>query len=161
MECSTIIIRRLNQKDLQSVYKLIQNTIGISYSEAYPREAIEFFKNYHSKEQILDDTTNGYTLIAECNGEIIGTATLLGTNIRRVFVSPPHQHRGIGKLLVQELEKKALREKSTTLDLEASLVSKQFWESLGFTVHTEEYFPVRNDQKLHYYKMIKTLNDSP
>ena len=155
-----IQIRKFNEEVLQSLYRLIQNTIDISYHEAYPREAIEFFKDYHSKEQILNDAATGYTVIAECNSEVLGTGTLFGTNIRRVFVSQLIQHRGIGKLIVQELERRASVEKIAVLDLEASLVSRQFWESLGFVVQKEDYVPVRNGQKLCYYKMVKTLNDS-
>ena len=154
-----IQIREFNKEDLGSVYRLIQHTIDTSYHEAYPREAIEFFKDYHSKEHILDDAATGYTVVAECNYEVLGTGTLLGINIRRVFVSPLHQNKGIGKLIVWELERKASLEKITTLDLEASLVSRQFWESLGFVVEREDYVPVRNNQNLSYYKMVKTLND--
>jgi len=155
-----IQIRKLNEEDLQSVYRLIQNTIDISYREVYPREAIEFFKDYHSEELILNDAITGYTVVAACNSEVLGTGTLLGTNIRRVFISPLHQHRSIGKMLVQELERKALNEKLATLDLASSLVSRQFWESLGYVLQSEEYIPVRNDQKLYFYRMVKTLDDS-
>lgn len=155
-----IQVRQLNEEDLPSVYRLIQNTIEISYGEVYPKEAIEFFKDWHSEECISNDAAAGYTVVAEDNSEILGTGTLFGTNIRRVFVNPLHQHLGIGKLIVKELERKALIEKLTALDLEASLVSRQFWESLGFVVQREDYVPVRNEQKLYYYKMVKTLNNS-
>jgi GNAT superfamily N-acetyltransferase len=74
-----------------------------------------------------------------------------------VFVSPLHQHMGIGKLIVQDLEEKASLEKLTTLDLGASLVSREFWESLGFIVQIEDYVPVQNNQKLSYYKMFKMI----
>ena len=151
-------IREFIKDGLLSVYRLVQDTIDISYREAYPKEAIEFFKDYHSKEQILNDVATGYTVVAECSSEIIGTGSLSSTHISRVFVSPLYQHRGTGKLIVRELEKKALLDKSATLDLEASLVSKQFWESLGFVVQREEYIPVRNDQRLDYYRMTKTLD---
>ena len=152
-------MRQLKHEDIESVFGLIQNTIDVSYYGVYPTEAIEFFKDYHSAEHIISDAATGYTIVAECNGEILGTGTLLGTNIRRVFVRPLHQHRGIGKLIVQELEIKASTEKSATLDLEASLVSRQFWELLGFVAQREEYIPVQNGQKLHYCKMVKTLSD--
>jgi citrate lyase synthetase len=138
---------------------LIQDTIDVSYRKAYPKEAVEFFKNYHSKEQILNDAATGYTVVAECSSKIIGTGSLSGTHIGRVFVSPHQQHRGTGKLIVRELEKKALLETSATLHLEASLVSRRFWESLGFAVQREDYLPVRNGQRLDYYRMTKTLDE--
>jgi hypothetical protein len=65
----------------------------------------------------------------------------------------------VGKLILQELERKALAEKTNIFNLEASLGSKQFWESLGFVIQREDFVPIQNDQKLHYYKMVKTLSD--
>ena len=152
-----IHIREFIEEDLSAVYKLIQDSIDISYHEVYSKEAIEFFKEHHSREQILDDAVYGYTIIAEQEGEILGTATLFGSNIRRVFVSPRYQHNGTGKLLVQDLEKIAFIKQLTFVDLEASLGSKMFWESLSFTVLEENYIQVRNNRELHYYKMFKLL----
>ena len=152
-----IQLRQFNEEDLPSIHRLIQNVIATSYSGVYPPEAIEAFQNHHSEEQILIDATNGYTVVAEYNNEILGTGTLYETNIRRVYISPRHQHKGIGRLIIQELEKKALAEKLTTLDLGASLVSRQFWESLGFVVKKEDYVPVRNNQKLHFFWMVKKI----
>ena len=153
----SIHIREFNEDDLSVVYKLIQNAIDISYHKVYSKETIEFFKEHHSTEHILDDAVNGYTIIAEHEGDILGTATLFGSNIRRVFVSSQYQHSGIGGLLVQDLEKNASFNRLTVVDLEASLSSKIFWESLGFMVWEEDYIPVRNNRKLRYYKMSKTI----
>jgi len=152
-----IQVRQAEEEDLPSIYRLVQNVVAISYNEIYPVEAIEAFQNHHSEEQIRIDAISGYTVVAEYNSEIVGTGTLYETNIRRIYISPRHQRKGIGRLIVQELEKKALTEKLTTLDLGASLLSRQFWESLGFVVQKEDYVPVRNDQKLHYFLMVKTI----
>ena len=152
-----IQIREFNEEDISAVYKLIQDTIDISYHKVYSKEAIEFFKAHHSKENILDDAVNGYTVIAAREGELLGTTTLFGSNIRRVFVNPRYQHSDVGKLLVQDLEKKAFIKQLTAIDLEASLSSKLFWDSLGFVVLEEDHIPVRNNRKLRYYKMSKTI----
>ena len=151
-------IRQFKKEDLPFVHRLVENTIDICYHPVYPVEAIEFFKYYHAEERISSDAANGYTVVAEHNGEIVGTGTLWGTNIRRVFVNPHLQHGGIGKLIVRELERKALLNNAAILDLSASLVSKQFWETLGFVVQKEDYVPVQNGQKLHFYRMAKTLS---
>ena len=152
-----IQVRQAKEEDLPSIYRLVQNVVAISYNGVYPTEAIEAFKHHHSEEQIRIDATDGYTIVAEYDNEIVATGTLYETNIRRIYISPRHQRKGIGRLIIQELEKKALAEKLTTLDLGASLVSRQFWESLGFVVHREDYVPVRNDQKLHYFWMVKKI----
>ena len=156
-----IIIRRFKEEDLTSLSQLIINTISVSYREVFSPEAIEFFQDYHDQKNILSDAAAGYTIIAELDGEIVGTGTLFGTNIRRVFISPYHQHRGIGKLIAQELEKKALQKNITPLDLSASLVSRPFWEKMGFTVCGEYFLPIDNGRKLHFYEMVKEYGMQP
>jgi GNAT superfamily N-acetyltransferase len=123
-------LREFRRKDLEALKKLIYKTKDISYYNVYPEEAIEYFRGCHSEAHILGDVREGYTIILECNGKIVGTGTLLGTNIRRVFIDPSHQHKGLGKLVMHELEKQALARGINILDLSASLVSKQFYESL-------------------------------
>lgn len=150
--------RKFVKKDLLSVYRLIQNTINASYGGVYPQEAVEFFKDYHNHDNILNDTTAGYTIVVESNGQIIGTGTLVDANIRRVFVDLAHQQCGIGKLITQELERKAFLKKLASLDLQSSLVSREFWESMGYVIQEERFIPVRNNQKLRFYEMTKTLS---
>lgn len=152
-----IKVREFKQNDLDAVYELIRNTIDVSYHKIYPPEAIEFFKEFHSRENILKDTAAGYTAVAERNGEILGTSTLIDRHIQRTFVSPTCQRQGIGGMLAQELERKASLRKAGDITLEASLVSRQFWESRGFTVQEETFIPVKNGQKLIYYTMSKKI----
>jgi putative acetyltransferase len=153
-----IKIRKIKKKDLQAVYLLVQKTIEISYSDVYPFEAIELFKEYHSKENITKDANTGYSIIVEFKGSIVGTGTLLETNIRRVFVSPFYQNQGIGKLISKEIGRQALADKVSILDLSSSLVARRFWESMGFRLQAEDFIPASNGQRLIFYKMDKILN---
>ncbi len=143
-----IHLRDFDIEDLEAICDLIQKTIDTSYSNIYPIEAIEAFKGYCSKETILNDAANGYTIVAESNNEIVGTGSLFEAEFRRVFVDPDCQHKGIGKMIVRELEGKAIQEGIIQITLGASLVSREFWESLGFVTQMEDYLPVRNDEKL-------------
>ena len=150
-------IRQMKEADLESVYSLIQSTIRTSYHELYPVEAIEFFEDYHSRRSIWNDATSGYAVVAESHDEMVGTGILLATNVRRVFVSPKHQRKGVGKSIVQELLRMALSEKLPALDLDSSLGAREFWESLGFVVQKEDGIPVRNGKRLLFFRMVKTL----
>jgi putative acetyltransferase len=118
------------------------------------------FKEYHSRENILDDARNGYTLVAEEDRVIVGTGTLLDTSIRRVFISPLHQRRGIGKLVYDALEHKARTDKIAVLDLASAIGSRPFWESRGFIVREELYVPSDKDRIIRYYSMTKDLSST-
>jgi hypothetical protein len=84
---SEVLIRKFELVDLASLYELIQHTIDTAYPGVYPAEAIAFFKNYHSNGHIIDDAVQGGTLVADYHGVLAGTATLVGSNIRRMFVN--------------------------------------------------------------------------
>ena len=149
-----IKIRKFDREEVNLLYKMIQATIDISYCKVYTAEAVDYFKECHSIGEILNDAKHGYAVVAEYNGEILGTGTLLGSNVRRVYVDSAHQRDGIGKQIVADIER---RSKGLYLDLAASLVSLPFWESCGYQIQREAFIPVRNDQKLRYYKMAKKI----
>ena len=86
-----IRLRTMKTTDLEPVYELVQKTIAVSYADVYPPEAIEFFKNHHSKENILKDIERGYIVVAESGGLLLGTGTIIETSIRRVFINPEYQ----------------------------------------------------------------------
>jgi len=156
-----IILRPLEKADLTAVYDLVQATIKISYADIYPPEAIEFFKNYHSRENILKDLQAAYIVVAESDGQIVGTGTLSGKDVGRVFIDPAHQHHGIGQLIAQELERKARSAGLAKLELSSSLKAREFWESEGFVFIKEFALPVANNKQLIYYEMAKKLKLTP
>ena len=155
-----IQIREFTGEDIAVLHRLLQNTIDISYQEVYPPEAVKLFKEYNSEKQILIDAVDGYTIAVVYNGEIVGTGTLVGdhiSHISRVYIDPQYQHRGMGKMIVRELENKALKEELTIINLDGSLASRDFWESLGYNVRKEDSIPVENDRRLYLYRMSKTF----
>ena len=152
-----IRLRQMKATDLTAVYALVQDTIAISYTDVYPPEAIEFFKNHHSKENILQDIARGYIVMAESSRQLLSTGTIIGTSFHRVFINTEYQHPGIGKIIAEKLERKAKSAGQAKLDLSASLKSRQFWEAMGFTSTGGFALPVANGQKLIFYEMTKTL----
>jgi len=154
-----IPLRRFRPRDIEDVSRLVTGTIEVSYAESYPREAIDYFLEYHTVEQILLDADRGCTFVIEPGGRIAGTGTVLGTTIKRVFVHPFRQRRGYGALLMHALEGEALRRGVRRVDLSASLPSKRFYDRLGYTTECEAYIPVGNGKRLDYYAMVKVLDE--
>jgi GNAT superfamily N-acetyltransferase len=152
-----IKIRPFQDTDLAQVKELVHQTIDISYRANYTMEVIKFFKRYHPPETILQEAEKGHTVVAAETDEIVGTGTLLGTNVRRVFISPSCQRQGIGKLIVNELEKRATSESRYLLDLSSALGARTFWEARGFSVIEEHFSPTGDGLVIHYYTMTKIL----
>jgi GNAT superfamily N-acetyltransferase len=150
-------IRRFRQVDLPAVKELIDNTIDICYPADYPKEAVQYFKQYHCDENIIKGAAKGWTIVLEKNNRIIGTGTIIDNHILRVFVNPKFQKQGLGKLIMNKLEDKAISSGANKVNLDASLPSKKFYDSLGYKTREKTYVKLENGKKLHYYKMDKAL----
>jgi GNAT superfamily N-acetyltransferase len=156
-EKNNLKIRKFKPSDLDIVRDLIHKTIDISYSEAYNAEAIKYFKDYHNNKNILKAAKEGYTIVLEKGNRIIGVAALIDGYITRVFVNPKFQKQGLGKLLMQKLETKALSAGTRLVKLDSSLPAKKFYDSLGYKTIKKTFVKVENGKKLNYYKMEKLL----
>lgn len=156
-EQNDIAIRVFEPSDLRAVKSLIYNTIDVCYTHVYCKEAVRFFKDWHCDDRILKGAKEGHTIVLVRNKQIIGTGTILGDEIMRVFVSPAFQGRGYGKIIMRRLEEKAISLGIKAVKLDASLPSKEFYDCLGYTTLEETFLEVENNKRLDFYKMEKVL----
>jgi ribosomal protein S18 acetylase RimI-like enzyme len=152
-----IIMREAEPQDAKSLRELICETIDTCYFRIYPQEAIDFFKDYHNQENIINDILEGHCLILASVKEFVGTGTLLGSNVRRVFIKPAYQKMGLGKRIMYGLEEKAMEKGARIIDLDASLAAYSFYRALDYEIRAEDVIPLKNGQFLRYYKMVKKL----
>ena len=150
-------LREFRGTDLFSVKSLVHRTIAICYPGHYCMEAVRFFANYHSNEAILRDALDGCTLVLDKAGRILATGTLVGDEIKRVFVEPAMQGRGLGRLIMERLEEKAISLGVGTIRLDASLPAKPFYDGLGYVVIETASLRVENGQRLDYFRMHKPM----
>ena len=151
-----IRIRKFCVEDLEVIKRLIDTTITISYREVYPEEAIDYFLAFHSENNILEDADRGCILVLIMD-RIVGTGTLLGSEIKRVFVAPSFHRKGLGTLLMKALEQEALEKGCKKISLSASLPSKRFYDTLGYSTECRTFLPVQHGKRLEYFTMIKNL----
>jgi GNAT superfamily N-acetyltransferase len=152
-----IAVRGFRRSDLGRLSELVRQTIETSYADVYPPRAIAFFKDYHGDDEILEDAREGRTVVVSHDGELVATGTLRETNVRRVFVRADLQGRGIGRLVMDELEREALARGVARVDLSASLPAKEFYLGRGYEIVSEEEYILGGGQSLRYYEMAKTL----
>lgn len=150
-------IRRFQRKDLVTVQELVDEGIEFSYTCVYSEEAVKFFKKYHCAENILKDAEKGFTVILEFAGCAVATGTLLGNNIRRVFVKPSHQRQGLGKKIMRHLEKQAVKKGSSAVVLQSSINAKGFYDGLGYETLKKTFIDLDNNQRLDYFEMAKKV----
>lgn len=151
------IIREYNEKDLERLKFIVHTTVKDAYTGIYPEEAVEYFLNLHSKENMEKDIPKGCTFILESEGKIIASGSIVENEIKRVFVLPEHQGRGYGRKIMERIEKAALRNGVRRVELCASLPSKDFYLALGYRIVRATHLLVNNNKKLEYYDMEKYL----
>jgi GNAT superfamily N-acetyltransferase len=150
-------LRQFRPTDLFAVKSLVHRTIATCYPGHYCLEAVRFFTSYHNEQAIVQDAHEGYTLVLEKAGRILGTGTLAGDEIRRVFVEPGLQKHGLGRLIMQRLEDRAESLGMTTIKLDASLPAKPFYDRLGYATIEEASRQVENNRYLEFFRMQKAL----
>jgi citrate lyase synthetase len=87
------------------VYNVVHKTIEEIYTKYYPKSAVDFYHEYHSKENMENQMTNELILVLMENNKIIGTGSVFKNEIKRFFILPEYQGKGYGKILFKELEK--------------------------------------------------------
>lgn len=153
----SISVRRFKPSDRDTVKSLIERTIDACYSDVYCKEAVQFFKDWHCDDRILNDVKEGYTIVVQKNNEVVATGTIVGDEIRRVFVEPAFHGQGFGKIIMRKLEEKAVSLGIMVVKLDASIPSKRFYKSLGYATLEETFLEVENHKRLDFYKMQKVL----
>jgi len=164
MHSNELIIRRTESGDLKNILELVQKTIRRSYADFYPKEALDYFLIYHSLESLHSDFETSYMLTAVQNDSIIGTGTLSGGTIKRVFIHPDVQRTGCGKQIMEVIEHKAKKMHLEYLELHASLPSKAFYDNRAYKTQKYCKLPVENNLTLDYYhmgKMLRTVKHPP
>jgi histone acetyltransferase (RNA polymerase elongator complex component) len=154
----SFIVKTYVNSYFQDVYKIVHDTIEKIYPNYYPQEAVDFFHNYHSVENMAEDIPKGTTLIALKNNRIIGTGSIVSNEIKRMFIVTEQQYRGYGRLLLQELEKIAENNGCNEVQLDASLGSYGFYKQNGYLMIDYNMVELPNDCKLCYFRMKKYLN---
>lgn len=153
------MIRPFKAIDLHALHLMICETIDASYSGVYPPRAVGFFKQHHSEKKIAERSAVGevLVLVAERDGSILATGSLIDSEVVGVFVHPDHQGQGNGKAIMAELEGKARVKGLSEVNLSVSLPSRMFYEHLGYDILDACALDVGEGEHLKYWRGKKML----
>ena len=125
-------IRLAQSADCNIVNLITVTTINEVYPHYYPNGAVTFFLNHHNDENIANDISNNFVfLYSDLEGNIVGTVTVKGNEICRLFVLPQYQGNGYGKEMLEFAEKEISKQYSE-ITLDASLSAKSIYLRRGY-----------------------------
>ena len=152
-------VRQFRQPDVVPLRQLIHHTIDECYTTAYPPRAVQFIRDFHSDAKILERHREGEILGVEQRRKIIGTAAMVAGEIFGVFVHPEFQRKGIGSMLMRQLEARAVARGYDEAVLSVSLPSRAFYEHLGYEVTEDRSIDVGEGEILYFWQARKALNE--
>ena len=145
-----------NINDFDDVRWITETTITAVYPHYYPAGAVEFFCRHHSDDKIKADIDAGCVYLLEDDGKVVGTVTVSGNHINRLFVLPECQHKGYGRYMMDFAEEKIAKDHKT-IELDASFPAKRIYLKRGYKETEYHSIETGNGDKLCYDVMVKEV----
>ena len=127
------LINEIYEEDFINVKYLIDEVSYLAYKSLIPKEGYEYLKNnLWGLEVLKKDAKEGYTVVVKDDDKVIGTGTIVGDYISKIYVKPEYHGCGIGRLIVKCLEDKAKSNGVKTIFLASNLSAEKFYTKLGY-----------------------------
>ena len=118
--------------DFEAVRKITQETIRTVYPRYYPAGAVEFFLAHHNDAAIERDIRKSIVFLCiSDSGDAVGTVTVSGNEIGRLFVLPDCQGMGYGRALLDFAEQEIARKYEFAV-LDVSFSAKAIYLKRGY-----------------------------
>ena len=104
--------------------------------------------------KIRDKIKKRLFYIALIGKKIVGTISLEENTIYTLFVNPDYHNKGIGRKLMNFIEKVALEKGHKTVELPSSITAHKFYKKLGY----KDVKKIKPEGYGHMFIMKKKLN---
>ena len=132
-------IRRFQQEDANEVSDLIRKTIRISNTKDYPADLMEQLIGIETTEHVLQRASWTHFYVAVDNGQIIGCGAIGPywgkedeSSLFTIFVLPEYQGKGVGRAVVETLEKDEYFLRAKRIEIPASITGVPFYLKMGY-----------------------------
>jgi GNAT superfamily N-acetyltransferase len=137
VECT---IRPALADDAGEISAVILRALRETNAKDYTKEIIARIEQSFGPNAVLELMGKRMVLVATIGSRVVGTASLDGSVVRTVFVAPDVQARGIGKLLMAEIERAARERNITMLTVPSSVTAEAFYARIGFRAVRDSYY---------------------
>lgn len=136
------------------VAEIVGRTIRAIYPHYYPSGAVQFFLDLHNEQRIREAFFGEEIYLAVVQGEIVGTGSVRGNEICRLFILPEYQAQGYGSRLMDMLEDIVFG-RYKTVHIDASFPAESMYLGRGYRIKTYEKIETENGDYLCYHTMEK------
>ena len=135
-----MIIRRFEEKDAGAVSGLIAETLRKTNRKDYSEEYLEDIIRHLQPDDILARAGWQHFYVAEEDACVIDCGAIGPywgkmdeSSLFTVFVHPDHQGRGIGRRIMETLERDAYFLRAKRVEIPASVTAAPFYLKMGYT----------------------------
>lgn len=152
MSDAAIVFRQTDEIEL--VGTLVRETILKIYPRYYPAGAVQFFLDLHREEKIaLASSADIIYLLTDC-GTVVGTGSIRGSEICRLFVRPEYQGKGYGSRIMDQLED-IIYQTYSSVHADASFPAEAMYLKRGYRITGYQTLETENGDYLCYHTMEK------
>ena len=139
------------------VAEIVEKTIRAVYPHYYPSGAVQFFLDLHNERRIREALAREDIYFAVVQGKIVGTGSIRGNEICRLFILPEYQAKGYGSKLMDLLEDMIFR-KYQVVHVDASFPAESMYLKRGYRIKTYEKIETGGGDYLCYHTMEKAAD---
>ncbi len=132
-------IRRFKEADAEAVSAVVIKTIRISNVKDYPAELMEELVKSQQPQNILERASWTHFYVVEDGDIIIGCGSIGPfwgkedeSGLFTIFVLPEYQGKGVGRLIMETLEKDEYFLRAKRIEIPSSITSCQFYRKFGY-----------------------------
>ena len=135
-----LTIRRIEPEDVDEVVALSQRTIRISNSKDYPEDLVSAMAEAHTPDLIQRRMGWTHFYVVLDGDTIIGCGAIgpfwdseTESSLFTIFVMPEYQGKGIGRKIMETLEKDEYFLRAERIEIPASITGVPFYRKMGYT----------------------------
>ena len=133
-------IRRFEESDAAAVSELIRTTLQLSNARDYPAEMIDALVEKETPEYILQTALWTHFYVAMDDEGIVGCGAIGPyrdkpdeSGLFSIFVHPDHQGKGVGRAVMETLEKDEFALRAKRIEIAASVTGLPFYQRMGYS----------------------------
>lgn len=127
-----IFIRPVRASDRLQISQLHSESIQQLCTTDYTAEQIQAL--LADKKIYGTNSWGDVVLVAECGEIIVGFSALVGSAVSAMYVHPKWTRQGIGKQLLQAIEREARSRRLQQLFVKASVTAVPFYQACGYQI---------------------------
>ncbi|RDY26716.1 N-acetyltransferase [Romboutsia weinsteinii] len=134
-----ITIRRFRECDAQSVSELVRrNSMEVNIKD-YPREYMERLAEIFDYNKALSKANSSHMYVACMAEKVVGCGSIVSfwgkedeSILSTIFVLPEFHGKGIGRLIIESLEKDEYFIRSKRIEIPSTITACEFYKKMGY-----------------------------